>query len=262
VLAGGASAQDNSNPPLSCPSSSLTVAWSQVDIADLADDTGQTFSDGTLTVQLTDPAPIPGYDLTILTVGSLHFTASRDIGQVNLQLWQAPGVFTYTGVTFAPAVTSGNLTSPDGSHPDLGHAPIKGLVFCYEKPVVPTTAAPTTTVEVLPEVVTAAPTTAPTTAPTVAVEVLPQVVTAPEQIAFTGSSSGPLVTLGAVLVLLGLAFVGRSLASSVAVVTAADSPRAKGFALANPRGAASCGPGPGAPSVLGGSALRHGRCGR
>jgi hypothetical protein len=130
---------------------------------------------------------------------------------VQVQLWQPGNLFVHEVVSFSPEVTEGTITSPEGSLGEDGQAPIKGLLFCFEQPVTTTTVVPqTTSTSVAPEQVivtttTAAP--APTT-PTVApVQVLPQVETAP-QIAFTGSSSGPLVVIGAVLVLLGLSLVG------------------------------------------------------
>jgi hypothetical protein len=212
VLAGGVSAQEQTpiDEHPTCEADSLVVAWANVDLADLSDESGQTFSDGSVSVVLSNPEPIPGHELSLLTVASLDFSASRVVDGVIMQLWEQPAQYDYTLVPYDPAVSSGSLVSPEGSHPDLGQAPIKGLAFCYEKPLVTTTtvaatstAAPTTTVAATS---TAAPTTvAPTT--TIGVEVLPEVITAPEEIAFTGSSSGPLVTFGAVLVLLGFALV-------------------------------------------------------
>jgi hypothetical protein len=212
VFAAGASAQEQTpiDEHPTCASSSLVVAWADVNLADLSDASGQTFSDGTLSVVLSNPEAIPGQDLSLLTVAALDFSANRVVEGVIMQLWEQPAEYDYTLVPFDPAVTSGSLVSPEGSHPTLGQAPIKGLAFCYEKPIVTTTtvaatstAAPTTTIAAT----TAAPTTAaPVT--TIGVEVLPEVITAPEEIAFTGSDSGPLVTVGALLLLLGLAMVG------------------------------------------------------
>jgi hypothetical protein len=213
VFAGGASAGQEGTERLECEASSLTVAWQGVDVADVASAAGQSFSDGVITITLSNAAAIPGEALGILTIGSMDFSATSAIDAVELQLWQSPGDYDFDTVDYNPAVTSGHLQSPDGSHPTLSRAPIKGLVFCYKAAPAPTTTTSTTsttstTVAVVPDQVVAPTTTAAPTTTVAAVEVLPQVVTAPQQIAFTGSTSGPLVTVGALLVLLGLSLVG------------------------------------------------------
>src|SRR6187431_2596616 len=54
VFSAGASAQEQSpiDEHPTCDSSSLVVAWADVNLADLSDSSGQTFSDGTLSVVL------------------------------------------------------------------------------------------------------------------------------------------------------------------------------------------------------------------
>jgi hypothetical protein len=214
VFAGGASA--GTNEPTSPCVTSLKVSWDQVDLAAISSATGQSFSDGDLKVTVSNATAIPGQSLTILTVGALDFATSKTVPSVALQLWQSAGVYTYTTLTFSPEVSSGHIVSPAGSHPTLGQAPIKGLEFCYQRAVAatttvaPTTAAPTTVVQVIPEVIVAPTTTTTTTAP-IAVQVLPQVVTAPQvapQLAFTGSDSGLLIVIGALLLLFGISLVG------------------------------------------------------
>jgi hypothetical protein len=216
VFAGGASAQevDNEQGPerLECPQSSYSFGWQgNVDpAAEVISGDGTTFSDGTFTVTLSNAAPIDDDVLDYWHVGSVDFDANAPVSAIEMQLWQPGNTWTYRTVTFDPKVTAGTLVSPAGTLGE-GQAPIKGLVFCFEKvaaTTTTTTAAPTTTTGVQPEQIIAT-TTTPAPGPTVApVEVLPQVETAPQQIAFTGSSSGPLVAIGAVLVLVGFSMVG------------------------------------------------------
>jgi hypothetical protein len=217
VFAGGAFAQGENEPGperLECPSASYTFAWSNVDDgADAISGAGTTYSDGDFTVTLSNAGPTVGDTLDYWHVGSVDFDANTPVTAVELQLWQPGNTWIYETVTFDPAVPAGTLTSPTGSLGAEGQAPIKGLVFCFEKKVVPTTsttttAAPTTTttVAVSPDIVVV-PTTTTTTTTAAPVEVQAQVETAPQQIAFTGSSSGPLVLVGGVLVLLGLSLV-------------------------------------------------------
>jgi hypothetical protein len=209
VFATGASGGEQGTERLVCESSSFTVLWPGPgfeNTAAVSTAAGQSFSDGGITVTLSNAAPIAGHDLGILTIGELDFETSLPVDAVEVRLWQAQGEYDFDTVTYDPAVTSGHIESPEGSHPGLGQAPVKGLVFCYEKVPATTTTTTTTTIAVLPDQIVATTTVAPATvAP---VEVLPQVVTAPEQIAFTGSTSGPLVMIGVVLVLLGLSLVG------------------------------------------------------
>jgi hypothetical protein len=213
VFAGGASAQQSEGQErLECPASSMFIDWLQgaVDIDEIQSDAGQSISDGSLTVTLSNAQLLENPAEPLLRVIEVDVETSSPVDAVELVLWQSPGVYAFTSVTYEPAATSDHLVSPDGSHPELGQAPIKGLIFCYEKPVTTTSTTTSTTTTTTSTTVTVAPdqvvaTTTTTAAP---VEVLPQVVTAPQQIAFTGSSSGPLVGVGAVLVLLGLGLVG------------------------------------------------------
>ena len=200
VFAGGATAGTAEGQLPKCDSASLVVPWDNVDLAEFSDSNGQTFSDGTLTVVISNPKPIPGQELSLLTVAQLDFTSNHAVDGVIMRLWEQPADYTYTLVQYNPAATSGTLVSPAGSHPTLGQAPIKGLEFCYPKPLATTTTVAATS--------TAAPTTVAPTTTAVAVEVLPEVVTAPEQLAFTGSNSSPLVMIGALLMAFGLALVG------------------------------------------------------
>jgi hypothetical protein len=216
MFASGASAEgstDQQTPErLQCPASSYAFTWSgNVDEdASVISGEGTTFSDGTFTVTLSNAQAIDDEVLDYWHVGSVDFDANAPVSEVELQLWQPGNTWTYRTVTFEPPVNAGTLTSPAGTLGE-GQAPIKGLVFCFSKPVpTSTTVAPTTTTvapstSVQPEQIEATTTVAPTVAP---VEVLPQVETAPQQIAFTGSGSATLVTVGAVLVLLGLTLVG------------------------------------------------------
>jgi hypothetical protein len=214
VFAGGASAQGDGQSPtrLQCPASSYAFAWSNVDDGAAAiTGAGTTYSDGTFTVKLSNAAPTVGDSLDWWHVGSVKFDANAPVSAIEVQLWQPGATYIYPVLDYSPPATSGTITSPMGSLGAEGQAPIKGLVFCFQK-VAPTTTSTsttttsTTTTAVMPEQVIVTTTTPPTTT-AVPVEVLPQVETAPQQIAFTGSSSGPLVALGAVLVLLGLSMV-------------------------------------------------------
>jgi hypothetical protein len=216
VFAGGASAQDSESEAevgFQCPAESYTFTWAgnvDEDATEISGE-GTTYSDGSFTVTLSNAGPTVGETLDYWHVGSVDFAASAPVSAVQVVLWQ-PGNTTETVVvTFEPEVTEGTITSPEGSLGEDGQAPIKGLLFCFEKPVVTTTtttiAPATTSTSVAPEQVIVPTTAAPTTTTVAPTEVLPQVETAP-QIAFTGSSSGPLVAIGAVLVLLGLSLVG------------------------------------------------------
>jgi hypothetical protein len=212
VFVGGAAAQSEEGQQeperLECPSSSFTINWADVQLDAITSATGQTFSDGTFTITLANAEAIPGDPLDLLHIGSMDFTASPAITAAELQLWQAPGDYAFVSESFDPAAASGTFVSPPDSLGGETQAPIKGFVLCYPKLVVTTTTAAPTTTSVAPEqIIVTTTTAAPTTTTVPEVAVLPQVETAP-QIAFTGSTSGPLVIFGATLLLLGLSLVG------------------------------------------------------
>ncbi|HEX7096185.1 MAG TPA: hypothetical protein VF183_09895 [Acidimicrobiales bacterium] len=223
VFAGGASAQEGEveseglqpgDYGLTCdPAAAFT--WSgptgiaDIDVTELLQTGEQTVVDGDFSVTLSNPQPVPGETLGELTIGALDLTTSHPVSEVATRIWtgtNADGESTYEFVTTAldPPTTSGHVGQLDR------WAPIKGLAFCYEVEVAPTTtSAPTTTteVEVAPTTVTA-----PTTTQ-IATEVLPQVVTAPQaqaqqpQLAFTGSDSISIAWIGGVLVMAGMLLV-------------------------------------------------------
>lgn len=227
VFAGGASAESGGVESNASCTASFNVMWgldhdpNHISVDDLVGGGTTVVSNGKLTVTLSNAKPIAGMELTDLTIGSLDFATDKPVDSVEIRLWQAPGDYDFDTLNFDPPAKSGSYASKPGSHPILASAPIKGLEFCYEAEVAPSsTAVPSTTSSIAPSSTSVAPTTSAEVGgqqvtTTVPVEVLPQVETAPQietapqaEIAFTGSDTGPLVAVGGALVAGGLALLG------------------------------------------------------
>jgi hypothetical protein len=159
---------------------------------------GQTFSDGSLSVTITNPIPADASAaLTADNVGAVDFSATPGVDAVYVRA----GAFDdrlYQYYPPAPVQAGQGLTSLATT------VPIDWLSFCYVPSEVAATTtttttapAPTTTVTVAPAAEVVAPVTS-----TVAPTVLAQTETAPT-LAFTGRSSEPLLFLGAALIASG-----------------------------------------------------------
>jgi hypothetical protein len=179
----------------------------------------KTFSDGTLTVTISDLKPTtPGGEINPYTIRSMDWSSNIGVDALIANMWPPGSDPLHFIFAPGPEMMSGNdVGAPDAEHP------LKYLSFCYDVASVPTTTAPATTVAPttsvdntsIVRITTTVPTTSASVMPTsivgsttVPVEVEGVTETRPTELARTGRSTTPLALGGMAMVLIGIAMIG------------------------------------------------------